>query len=152
MINSRKPGWNGNNREVQRRSSGNAAQSGDDSPEVTSDGGWGPTDWALHRGKRAGANEHSCWLAQEADTGASFTRSAQAAAGSSLVSSGGWRDVSLGRCLHPIYSDNFLHLWNCREINFPWLCFCPGVREVWKSVITGELMSKYRIKCQINAC
>lgn len=55
---------------------------------------------------RVGADEHSCWLAQEAETGASFTGSAQAAAGSSLVGSGGWRDVSLGRCLQPIYSDN----------------------------------------------
>lgn len=53
-----------------------------------------------------GANEHSCRLAQEADTGVSFTGSAQAAAGASLGSSGGRRGVSPGIFSHPIDLDN----------------------------------------------
>lgn len=54
---------------------------------------------------RAGAKEHSCRQAQEADTGASFTGSAQAAAGASLLSSGGRKGVSPGRFSHSIDSD-----------------------------------------------
>lgn len=45
---------------------------------------------------RAGAKEHSCRQAQEADTGASFTGSAQAAAGASLLSSGGRKGCLTG--------------------------------------------------------
>lgn len=94
-----------------------AAQSGDDSPGVGAMAAEGRrSERVPRRGKRAGAKEHSCRQAQEADTGASFTGSAPAAAGASLLSSGGRKGVSPGRFSHSIDSDSFLRRRSWSEI------------------------------------
>lgn len=80
-----------------------AAQSGDDSPGVRAMAAEGRrSERVPRRGKRAGGSEGAF---MPTGTGASFTGSAQAAAGASLLSSGGRKGVSPGRFSHSIDSD-----------------------------------------------